>query len=348
VNDGSVRIGVIGTSWYAETHMASIAALPHARLTAVAGRNRERAVEVARRHHAPHVFSDYRDLIVSGTVDALVIVAPDGLHGEIAIDGFRHGLHVLCEKPLGRTAEEAKCMATAAEASGLVHMSYFGLRTTPHHRYLGALVESGLIGEIRSASFTLAHGMFRSPKYNWRFDARYGGGVIADLGCYVFDLARLYIGDVGSVVAHGRSHVARPASDGTDYPPADDSGMGVLAFRNGAHATFEVSVVSSVGPGFQRSTIELQGELGRLELTHNFDSATITSCLGDATSFVPMELPADFESPTGDAEFVEAILNGSRVTPGFSDGWRVQQIVDGAIASARSGSWVQIERESLS
>lgn len=339
----NVRVGVIGTTTYAETHMTRVKAHPNAVLAAIAGRDRGRAEAVAAAHQVPHVYGGFEELIASGEVDALVVVAPDELHERIALAALDAGIHVLCEKPLARTPQEARRMTDAAEASGLVNMSYFALRTSPHHRYLHKLVAEGLIGRVRTASFTLAHGFFRSPVYNWRFDSSRGGGVVADLGCYLFDLARWYVGEVSSVAAHGTSHVHRPHPDGVPYTPADDSCVGALVFDNGAHATFEVGVTSHIGAGSQRNTVHLQGEGGRLELTHTFAGSQIRHAPDDGADFVVLELPADYAAPSGDAEFIDAIVAGEQVLPRFADGWRVQRIVAAAEAAAQSHTWIDLE-----
>ena len=340
-----LRIGVVGTTPYAETHMSRIAAHPGAQLAAVAGRDESRASEVAARNGIPSVHRGFEEMLDTRTIDAVVVVAPDELHEAITTAAFEAGIHVLCEKPLARTPQEAHRMAQAAQASGLVNMSYFALRTSPHHRYLRDLLDDGAIGTIRSATFSLAHGFFRSPEYNWRFDSSRGGGVVADLGCYVFDLARWYVGDIKSVAANGKSQVQRPRPDGIPYSPADDSCVGALTFTEGAHATFELSVLSQVGAGRQRNTVHLQGDGGRLELTHTFAGSTLRGVRGDRDDFEEIALPVDYDSPSGDAEFIDAILAGVSVRPDFVDGWRVQQVVAAAEKAAHSGEWIDVKEE---
>ncbi|WP_426324049.1 Gfo/Idh/MocA family protein [Microbacterium sp. E-13] len=337
-----VRVGVIGTTPYAETHMERIARHPHAVLSAVAGRNPVRASAVGERHDVHGVFDSYESLLASGFVDAVAVVAPDELHEPIARAAFDAGIHVLCEKPLSRTPGSARRMVDAAEQSGLVNMSYFALRTTPQHRYLHSLLRAGDIGRVLSVDIELSHGFFRGSEYNWRFDTSLGGGVVADLGCYVFDLARWYVGEIQAVVTHGAQHVYRPRPDGAAYPSADDSAFGVLSFANGAHGSFHVSVVSHVGAGKQRNVVKLQGESGRLELVHTFAGSRLLR-VGDEEE--ELKVPVDFDAPDGDAEFIDAIVSGGSVKPDFVDGWRVQQVVAAAEESARSGTWIEVKGE---
>jgi len=345
VSSTTLRVGVVGTTPYAESHIVRINAHPRATVVAVAGRDRPKANAVATRNGIAAVFDGYERMLDSKLLDALVIVAPDDLHEAIAVRALQAGLHVLCEKPLAASSEAARRMARAAAASGRVNMSYFALRTSGHHRYLRDLLAGGAIGRVQTAAFSLTHGFFRTAQYNWRFDAALGGGVIADLGCYLFDLARWYVGEVRAVAVHGASLVERPHPDGTPYAPAHDSAVGLLAFSNGAHATFEANVLSHVGPGKQQNTVHLQGEHGRLELQHTFDGAHIRLLTDGDGTWREQTLPRGFDAPSGDAEFLDAILADRPLRPNFTDGWRVQQVVSAAETAAQKRIWTAVERE---
>jgi predicted dehydrogenase len=96
-----VRVGVVGTSWFADGfHLPNLASHPRAKITAICGRTRERAEALATKYTIPHVFTDYHAMIASGTLDALVVVTPDALHYPITMAALDAGLHVLCEKAL--------------------------------------------------------------------------------------------------------------------------------------------------------------------------------------------------------------------------------------------------------
>ncbi len=345
MHSARIRLGVVGTSSYAQTHITRLATSPYAELVAIAGRDVTKAKGVAAEHGFGHVFGDYRQLIESELVDAVVIVAPDDLHEEIALTALARGIHVLCEKPLSTTAASARRMAQAAASGPLVNMSYFGLRFDRHHQYLRQLLADGYVGQVREAEFSLSHGFFKHNAYNWRFDAARGGGVIADLGCYLFDQARWYVGEVSSLTASGRSFESRPHPDGHRYAPAHDSAAGLMTFASGAHASFALSVIADPGSGLQKNRVVLQGSRARVELEHDFTGATLIGHRGKTEEI--LSIPARFASVDGDLEFLRAIATSGTATPDFEDGWRVQQCVDAAIASTRTHSWVQIEEDTL-
>jgi predicted dehydrogenase len=349
-----VRVGVIGTTWYAETHLRALQSAAGADLVALSGRNGERAAEVAGRFDIPHVFPDYEGLVDSGLLDAVVIVAPDELHHPITMRALDAGLHVLCEKPLATSAAQAKEMHERAESLGLVNMSFFALRNSPHHQYLHELVNSGAVGTIRTAQFELSHGFFRGPGYQWRFDAQKGTGALGDLGCYLIDQARWYVGEIGSISAHLASFVGRPREDGTDYPAANDSAHFMAEFENGAHGVFSVTVVANQAERRQYNRITLHGDRGTVELRHTFAGAELVGALDEDAAFRVLEIPRHFDKDssgasqrlTGDQEFIEAIRNGTFVRPSFYDGWRVQETIEAAFAAANTRCWAPVGGQS--
>lgn len=114
-----IRIGVIGTSWFADLgHLPSLAADERVSIAAICGRNRARAEEIAARYRIPQLFTDYHGMLTAGDLDAVVIVTPDDEHFPMAMAALDAGLHVLCEKPLACNADQARQMFERAEARG--------------------------------------------------------------------------------------------------------------------------------------------------------------------------------------------------------------------------------------
>jgi predicted dehydrogenase len=298
-------------------------------------------------------------MIRSGELDAVVIIAPDALHLPITLEALDAGLHVLCEKPLASTAEDAERMYRAASASGLVHMSFFALRNSVHHRYLKALLDDGYVGRVYSAHFELSHGFFRGPGYQWRFDADKGTGALGDLGCYLVDQARWYVGEIDAVSADLASFVDRPSEDGTPYPAANDSAVLAVRFSNGAHGTMTTRVVAHQANRMQQNVVILQGEAGTIELQHTFSGATLRGARAEDEEFRELEIPDEFwqgvdpANPqqagqvhsVGDRAFLDAIVQGSSVEPSFYDGWQVQRVLEAAFAAAEAGTWRSLQQK---
>jgi predicted dehydrogenase len=99
-----VRVGVIGTSWFADgCHLPALKCYPRAELAAICGRNTDRADAMAKKYGIPLAFTDYREMIDKGNLNAVVVVTPDDLHYPMTMDALDAGLHVLCQKPLSST-----------------------------------------------------------------------------------------------------------------------------------------------------------------------------------------------------------------------------------------------------
>ncbi|HEY6664459.1 MAG TPA: Gfo/Idh/MocA family oxidoreductase [Propionibacteriaceae bacterium] len=124
-----VQVGVLGTSyWVADFHLLALRSHAGARVRAICGRDRRRAQALAEQHDVPEVYTDYRAMIDSSELDALVVVMPEDLHHPIVIAGVEAGLHVVCEKPMAFTADRSGGnagggRAGAGEAHGAVHQS---------------------------------------------------------------------------------------------------------------------------------------------------------------------------------------------------------------------------------
>jgi predicted dehydrogenase len=352
-----VRVGIIGTTRYAEgAHLRSLLSHPAADVVAICGRDQARAADVASRHHIPLVFTDYQQMFATAQLDAVVIVAPDEQHYPMTMDALDAGLHVLCEKPLATTAAQARAMYERATAAGVKHMSYFALRTSLHHRYLRQLIEEGYLGQPYAAHLHLTHGFFRSDTYQWRFDQQRGTGALGDLGCYVIDLARWFVGDITRVSAQLSSLVERPHPDGRPYVPANDTASLVVAFANGAQGTLAASVLAHQADRGQLNSVILHGSAGTLELQHTFRGAMLHGARAEEQEIRPLSIPPDLwegvdpASPlevslrhsVGDRAFIDAIVQDRPLTPSFYDGWKVQQVIEAAFAAHDQGCAVTV------
>ena len=358
-----VRVGVVGTSWFAETlHLASLASHPQAELTAICGRDRERADDVAARHDIPHVYTDYRQMISSGLLDALVIVTPDALHFPITMAALEAGLHVMCEKALALRADQARQMHDAAEASGLVTMVGYTWRWVPPFNYVHHLITQGYIGRCHHAHFQYQHGSAFDPSYKWQIDPEHGHGMLGNLGSHMIDLARWYVGDIATISGHLTSYVERDGpGGGRPFTSANDSALIALEFADGAQGTICVSGVTHVAERGQDFQVRLYGDAGSLELDFTFAGSRLRGVQKGGKEWRDLPVPSEFlgrgENPplwvfdffapftnqsVGDRLFIDGILTGRRVEPTFFDGWKAQQIIDAVLASHEKGHRVTV------
>lgn len=353
-----VRVGIIGTSWFTDlVHLPWLKSHPGAEVVAVCGRNPERASELAKKHGVPQVFSDYRTMIETGKLDAVLVVTPDNLHYEMTMHALEHKLHVLCEKPLASNATQAKEMYEKAESAGVKHMTFFTWRWMPHHQHMKQLVDSGYIGRPFDAHFRYVGGYARDSAYMWRFDRDVGSGALGDVGAHAIDFARYFVGEIRKVSCHLSSYINR-ASD-QPYRPANDSAVLALEFVNGGHATMNLSAVTHMADRGEEQHVILHGEDGTLEALSEHGEvpqATLRGVRKGEEKFqnlkVPDELWGDadrndlfdifYKQPIGDRLFIDSILQDKPIQPSLYDGFKAQEVIDAALKSNETGQWVTL------
>ena len=354
-----VRVGVVGTSWFADLlHLPSLKSHPQVELSAICGRNRTRAEEMAEKYAIPQVFTDYREMIAHGNLQALVVVTPDDLHYPITMAALDARLHVLCEKPLALHADHAKAMYEKAEAIGVKHMVFFTYRWLPMYRYVRQLIEQGYIGRCYHCHIQYLSSYGRTPQYLWRFDKQHSNGILGDLGPHMIDLAHWYVGDIAHVSGQISTFVERPGAHGQHLDAANDAALLNLQFVNGAQGMIQVSAVAHVGEQGDAQSICLYGEQGTLEATFDFTLAGIEirgMRNGDpqwSILPIPDELWGDtdrsdtvdpfMKQSVGARLFIDSIIGNHAVTPTFYDGYKAQLVIDAALKSHEQRQWVAL------
>jgi predicted dehydrogenase len=362
-----VRVGVVGTSWWDDAfHLPSLKSHPQADVVAICGRNRERAIEMAGKYDISQVFTDYRQMIADGNLDAILIAAPDDLHYEMAMAALEAKLHLICEKPVALSAEHARQMYEKAEEVGVTHMTFFTWRWMPIAQRVKALIDDGHIGKIRSCEFHFLFSENPDQSYRWRADPKRCHGVLSDAGSHMFDMARWLVGDIAAVSAHLSTFGTYLDLDGQPFDAVNDDAIVLARFADGAHGTFHLSIVANQGERGIQQRVTVFGDQGTLEAELPFQgSATGGAVLRgvrkgeDAFTNLPLSAAPEEDAlfhqhllaygldyikaqPIGDRMFIDAVLAGQKVTPSLYDGWKAQQVVDAALLSHRSGCWVTI------
>jgi predicted dehydrogenase len=183
----TLRVGVLGAARITPTALIRPArAMPDVTVAAVAARDVARAQAFAGRHGIPVVHRSYAELIDDPGIDAVYVPLPNALHAEWALAAIAAGKHVLCEKPMTSNADEARAVAAAADASGLVVMEAFHYRYHPLARRALELVAT--IGPVRHIHTRLCFPLPRFGDIRYRFDL--AGGAMMDAGCYAVHFLR--------------------------------------------------------------------------------------------------------------------------------------------------------------
>jgi predicted dehydrogenase len=362
-----VRVGLVGTSWWAEAmYLPALADHPIGRITALCGRDLDRAQKVAASWAITHASTDWTTMLDSGEIDALIVATPNETHYEITMAALDRGLPVLCEKPLGMNVAEAHKMAETATERGAITMVPFTYRNMPTNQFVKQLIVDGYVGRPYHLSMRYFAGYARDGAYAWRFDEEKAGtGILGDLGSHWLDMARWFLGEVSAVSAHRDFFVDRePRPDGSTYIPVEDSAVISARFESGASATLQVSAVCWEGTPFgQIHELDLHGSEGTLHALNDWD--TVQEVRGvragepgpaqplvipdSAWSGAPRERVHDTyrhifrRTEAMTRQWVTAIADGQQVEPDFATGARVQELVAAAVTSATTdGSWQSV------
>lgn len=281
-----IRWGVLGNSTIARVCMIpAISASDNGRLRALGTRSgggsppataAAQAQTPPARHRFERVYDRYEEVLEDPEVDAVYISLPNHLHHPWTLRALAAGKHVLCEKPLACSAEQAREMAAAATASGRLLMEALMYRFHPRSRAIKALVDVGGLGVprgVRAAfTFPMAEDVLEAGD-GPRLSPEMGGGALLDVGCYTVSVARWLLGaepvsaQAQAVYRHGVDvHIA-----------------GTLRFPRGALAGIEAGFVSAL-----QQTFSVTGTVGAIELPHD--------------AFVPWEREALYTRRERDSE----------------------------------------------
>ena len=235
-----------------ESHLPAIKRIPSLRLVGVADIDESKAQAAGRKFGAPHTYSDYEQLLENEDIDAVDISPQTKYHAEIAIAAAQSGRHVLCEKPIALSLEEADGMIQACARNHVKLMIAHSRRFIPRYRIVRQIIQEGDIGEVVWAT-QISRRHLVEPG-SWYFDPEMTYGPIAEVGIHDADLLRwMFEDDVVEVQGVARAR----------DPDAQifDQVFAALRFKKGAVASFEVGYVLPKSYT-QYTTLEVLGSAG--------------------------------------------------------------------------------------
>jgi predicted dehydrogenase len=268
-----LRVGMVGCGAVAERyHLPALLASSDVNLVALADPSVERARALATRVGAPYVVPDHRDL--PGKVDLAIVAVPNAFHAAVAVDLLRAGVHVLVEKPMGRSFAVCYGMLAAASASGAVLAVGHDFRHYPVARFARDLFDAGLLGTVRRVDVWQSAGGRWPAVSTAALSPEAGGGVLIDFGIHLLDLLRWWLGDM-RVLAYRDD-----AAGGVEAECACE-----LELETGAPVRLELSRTRTL-----RDTAIVTCERGTIELGVFEPAVVRLSLAGDRpalTGFVP-------------------------------------------------------------
>lgn len=341
------KIAMLGTGFISDFYTSTLHSIrSHDQVILVYSRSMERGKKFADKWNIPNISDNLQEAVNHPDVDTVIIGLPNNLHLEAVKAAAAAGKAVLCTKPLGRNAAEAKEMLEAAEKAGVFHGYLEDLVYT--HKTLKALnsVKHGALGDILWVRSRETHPGPHSDWF-WTKDLS-GGGAIVDMGCHCIEIARNFIGkDIRPV------EVMCWADTQVKPIEAEDHGIGLVKYENGAIGQFEVSWNFRGGMDLRD---EVSGVEGTIRMDHflrtGFEMFTATGEGGYVAE--KAETDKGWLFPVGDEvgalgydnmfhDMFESIDASNNPMEDFYDGYVVNAIIDACYISAKSKKWEPVQ-----
>jgi len=343
------RIAMLGTGLIGDFYTA---ALNRGRtkdtVELVYSRSEERGAAFRERWGVPRSTTSLEEACADPDIDTVVIGLPNDMHEEAVRLAAENGKAVLCTKPLGRTAAEAKRMLDIVEEHGVFAGYLEDLVYTPKTLAAVKSVQDGALGDVLWVRSRETH---PGPHSAWFWDEKKaGGGVIVDLGCHCIAICRNFVGKGNRPVEVfcWKDTLVHPIS-------ADDHAVALIRFESGAIGQFEVSWAFRGGLDLRD---EVQGTEGTIWLNHFLRTGFDMFTTGKAAGYVAekAETTSGWLFPVGDevtelgyldmfTDMFDSMDAGTRPQESFYDGYVVNAIIDACYASAESGAWAPVEIE---
>jgi predicted dehydrogenase len=376
-----IGVGMLGYAFMGKAHSNAYKKIPYMmypppaipRLVAVCGRNQGAVAEAARRYGYEGYYTDWRKMLEDDRIQLFDNGGPNNMHAGPCIAAAQAGKHVFCEKPLARTAGEAKQMLDAVTKAGVKHMVAFNYRFVPAIRQAWDLIESGALGQIYHYRAVYLQEWIM-PHHNtsmiWRLDKELAGsGALGDLGAHIIDLGRFLVGEMKSVSAMTRTFIEeRPLSEGsgTGKVDVDDAFVAAVEFENGAIGTLEATRFAGGRKNYE--VLEINGEKGsirfNLERMNELEVFWVGEEPQETQGFHDVLISEAYHPwwenwwPHGHiigwehtfvhelTHFLDCIVNDKEVAPcgaTFEDGYRTAVICDAILESAATKKQVEIK-----
>ena len=340
-------------------------------LKAVCARNVERVKSFAENWGYQSIETDWRKLVERKDIDLIDIASPNDTHAEIAIAAAKAGKMVLCEKPLGRNAAEAKSMTDAVEAAKVPNMVWYNYRRVPAVTLLKNLVEAGRLGKIfhYRAKFlqdwTISQDLPQGGEGLWRLDvAVAGSGVTGDLLAHTIDTAMWLNGPIAEVVAMTETFIKQRKHNLTgrvETVGIDDASAFLCRFENGSLATFEATRYARGHKALY--TLEINGEhasamwdlhdLHRIQYFDHRDEEQLRGWRGVHITdgdhpymkhwWVPgLQIGYEHTFTHQVADFLQSLAEGKSAAPTFRDALATDEVTDTVLKSAKTRQWEKV------
>ncbi|THF58693.1 MAG: Gfo/Idh/MocA family oxidoreductase [Methylophaga nitratireducenticrescens] len=326
--------GILGAARVTEKLIPAIIEANNAKLVAVASRRKGAAAEalakLAPENNDILALDDPEALLSHPDIDVIHLPMANEEHAEWALKAIAHGKHLLIEKPMALTVKDIDAITQAAKEKGVKVMEGFMYRFHPQHDAVREIIESGVIGDVRTVSTRFAFPMKPARLYRVNRPIENGGGAMWDIGPYAIHTARLWFDEEPKAV----TAVANINEHGADL-----SLTGVFDYGNGRFAQFEISFEHA-----RRSVYEIIGTLGGITCHTTWQPADETAKISwwtEAGQQETVEVPAADQFVNEIEHFSDCVMKNTDPLLSLEDARANCQAIVAALQSVKEGKTVQ-------
>lgn len=347
-----IRLGIVGSNYGRTVQLPAFRADPRCQVIALAGSDQARTAELARAAGVPKAYGNWRTLVEDDDVQAVAIATVPNLQAQIAIRALELGKPVFAEKPMAGDLTAARAMLRQAQMSGLPTVIDFNFHQIAAWQRAKAMLDEGRIGALRHVTvhWHIENRAIQLRMRNWKTaGGDDGGGVLGNFISHCFHYLEWFCGPIAGLTAR--------ISGLPDDADLQTTVAMALQFQSGPMTSLSMSCASYLGLGHR---IEFFGEDGTLVLFNpgvdymrGFE--LLHAKRPGAFERLPVDDPIDAQFPDGRIApvsrlaclFFDAIERGGTATPGFAEGYRVQQLIDAARRSHGEGAWIDTPAETI-
>jgi len=349
-----MRLGILGCGRIAANHAAALRAIAGVDLVAVADVDADRAREFARRHGVPLAYTDPEELFGAG-LDAVTVCTPHQAHLDGVLAAARHGVHVLCEKPVAVSVADADRMVAATDGAGVHFGVLFQRRFWPAAQRIRAALDDGRLGPPVAGGVVARlrrDAAYYADRWRGRWDTE-GGGVLMTQAIHHVDLLQWYMGPAVRVTGRYATLVHEGVIE------VEDTAGAIVEFASGALATIQAGTTFDPGLGIQVWVSDARGRTaGVAEYPEGVGFTDVWTVPGPGAA-APYRPGSEPDLPLGEihghlvpyhaeqiADFVRAVREGREPAVTGREAVKSLEIVQAVYESSRTGAPVDLRRAS--
>lgn len=354
--DRIVKIGIIGCGGIANgKHMPSLSKVENVQMVAFCDLIEEKAIKAKEQYGTPDakVYTDYKELLKDPEIEVVHVLTPNREHADISIDALYAGKHVMCEKPMAKTATDAKRMLDAAKATGKKLSIGYQHRQKAASQYAKEYIEQGNLGDIY---YVNTYAIRRRGTPNWGVflnEEEQGGGPIIDILTHSLDLTLYLMDNYEPRMVVGKTHkkLEHPEAAniwgdaGVSTTPLEEAAAAYVEMKNGATLLLETSWALNTETPISEGSVRLCGSKGglfinrdsltinKVELGRMIDTEVNLAAGGVAFYDGKSATPADTEA----YNWIQAIINDTDPIVKPEQAYVVSQILEAIYTSSKTG-----------